>query len=333
METLSMKKITFIFVLVLISAVCIFAENSQQYILNFLEEFELDEYSMVTQYFAADIYQNDVLYQKIDTSRYFNGLSDFEKLLMLDDAIYDITLDYSKMFGIAYSLTAANHDIKYSALYITPTTTLVIPHTETFLTREIAGAIPETMHTYRFNTFVNTNQSAKTQVDGIYGLLNEMNAYYHWFVVSGYRLEYLYNNDGTPGEYIQIMREIYNQAFAFKELKYYSVMYLQYAKEHHPEIYKELLNNRVFCRAYGVIINYWDSWSSDCGSGVTSIQRLLHDNYGINYIKRDDDILFTTKNGTQYIVRTFQQQYLAIENELDQIKAFQILSEIDNNAE
>ena len=118
-----MKKYLVLAVLIIsIVAVCIADTSYIQLVYDIMENYQPDQYQMVTNYYSSAVYQNGELYPKIDISRYNTGLSDFEKLLMLDDFIYDICLDYSKMFGLAYSLTTANPDTKYSALYITPST-------------------------------------------------------------------------------------------------------------------------------------------------------------------------------------------------------------------
>ena len=37
---------------------------------------------------------------------------------------------------------------------------------------------------------------------------------------------------------------------AYAEFKYYILNYLYYAKKHHPDVYKGIVNNKEFCKAY-----------------------------------------------------------------------------------
>ena len=132
---------------------------------------------------------------------------------------------------------------------------IVVPYTETFPSKEMASSIPETLRTFRFGTYVDTDENSVpgmdpnlegTQQYGIYGLLNEFTAYC-WGC----------NNDVALQDYLtengmDVWRKP-NTLGSYIEFRYYILHYMLYAREHHPDIYQGILNNVEFRTAFSTV--------------------------------------------------------------------------------
>ncbi len=139
----------------------------------------------------------------------------------------------------------------YHSYYIGDNTSMLVKRTETFESAKIADSIPERLRTFRFKTYIAGSKYNSTQSYGIYGLLNEFNAYYH-----GNRAAYdmyPYYRDkisGGPGKWHGYFSGVNRSLSAYMEFKYYILKYLQYAKINYPAVYKGIIENREFSSAF-----------------------------------------------------------------------------------
>ena len=139
--------------------------------------------------------------------------------------------------------------------YIDETTKFVykFPKNKLFSARYLSETIPLNLRTYRYDSYIETkhlNQS--TQLNGIIGLMEEFNAYYH-----GSKAVY---------DFLPIYRETYGENFlwhwaseltsnadAFYEFDFFIKEYLWYAKKNYPALYSELKNDENFKTIYKTI--------------------------------------------------------------------------------
>jgi hypothetical protein len=134
--------------------------------------------------------------------------------------------------------------------------TIKIKNTENFPSKEIIPEIPAELITFRFEPYINnSSQYQSTQTEGIYGLLDEFDAYYQGTKVSydllGYCKENLFkNNSSSLNTFLIGLNGTY---FAYYEFKYFIYTYLLYAKEKHPAIFKKITANNNFITAFNKI--------------------------------------------------------------------------------
>lgn len=136
--------------------------------------------------------------------------------------------------------------------YIGGNANIIIKKAQTFPTREIASSISESLRTFRFKLYVDSESPyLGTQIDGIYGLLNEFNAYYHGIKASVDLYPYYRDNLGPdPEKWVDYFIDVNGQYFAYQEFKFFILKYLQYAETNHVEIYRNIINNQKFCKAF-----------------------------------------------------------------------------------
>lgn len=134
-----------------------------------------------------------------------------------------------------------------------PTSEIVVRESETFPARESKRACPEFLRArYRFTGYVdNPNDTHATQQSGIFGLLNELNAYNCGFTSQLELLGYLAREPARHrrfwGEYLTAPQGTMDAA---QEFRGFILAYLDYARQAHPAVYREVLANQEFVRAY-----------------------------------------------------------------------------------
>lgn len=161
--------------------------------------------------------------------------------------------------------------IDYYALYRGNKNTLLLPITNTFLTKKITNAIPTKLRTLRFTTYIDTEERLLgAQQHGVYGLLEEWNAYYHGTKTSFLSYDYYKNkNNNSPTDLLEYMQSVDGTFFAHAEFKFYILEYLLYARNNYPIIFKNILSNTAFKKAYkeinadftNLIMNYQEKRS------------------------------------------------------------------------
>jgi hypothetical protein len=131
--------------------------------------------------------------------------------------------------------------------YLDPFSSVCVefPKSKLFPSNELVRVIPESLRTFRFNTYVNAGPTQSTQCDGVVGLMDEFNAYYHGSKVL-YDLYPLFKEAYGTGVSWSWPSKFVSNADAFYEFDFFIKEYLLYAKQHHPSLYQELKTHPTF---------------------------------------------------------------------------------------
>lgn len=169
--------------------------------------------------------------------------SDQDRIInSINTAIHEETHGYSFAYSKGYRHTAYFTG-KKKAVHVT--------HTKVYRSKMMAGSIPKRLRTFRYNTYVaKPRANLASDVQGVYGLLNEFMAYQRGMNTTVLLFPYLRKQDADWGAWKSYISGCENDRQAYGEFKYYILHYLYYAKKHYPDIYKGIMNNRQFCRAY-----------------------------------------------------------------------------------
>lgn len=146
----------------------------------------------------------------------------------------------------------------YYAYLLDTTQTILVKLSKVFPSKQIYGYIQKNnLNTFRVSNYIGGNTS--TQSRGIFGLLNEYNAY---------RLEAMCNLNlfnyyrDTQGDYknwfIEYLKNTESVMTAYFEFKFFILYYLLYAKENQPKIYQDIITNSAFCKAFVLIENSFE---------------------------------------------------------------------------
>lgn len=129
-----------------------------------------------------------------------------------------------------------------------------VKYTDVFNSQQMASSVPEKLRTSRFATYVSEpDPYLSSDVDGVYGLLNEFTAYC-WGMNNTVSLYNYYKKSGSDlATWDSFINDGANGRQAYAEFNYYILHYLYYAKQHYPAVYKQIMKNTSFKKAYKFI--------------------------------------------------------------------------------
>jgi len=113
---------------------------------------------------------------------------------------------------------------------------------------------------FRYKTYIGIPQeNLGSQVDGIYGLVDELCAYYHGTKACFELYDFYYNTrcNGykNAGEWAHYVQSIASSYFAWYEFRLFISWYLEYAKKYHPDVFDSCMKNTRLRLAYTLIDN------------------------------------------------------------------------------
>jgi hypothetical protein len=136
-------------------------------------------------------------------------------------------------------------------IYLDPKTgwLLSFPESALFPSAKLQAVIPESLRTFRFDTYITGNTS--TQGEGVFGLLDEFHAYYQgslydYNTLSAYK-EAVGSDGHGLGRWIQYSKSSMSACYEFD---FFIHEYLLYMKQQFPENYNKLRMYSPFREAY-----------------------------------------------------------------------------------
>jgi hypothetical protein len=207
---------------------------------------------------------------------YMHGGDRFECLSDIGTNVHElnhlITTDYPYEYCRLHNRVFKEKNMYY--FYIdTGNERIVFSNVDYFPSADLISEIPEASRTFRFNLYIDGNTS--TQSDGLLGLLDEYNSYYHslntvWDLKSAYLSA---TNDMVKG-YIQWMSSLITDVEAYYEFRFFILEYLRYARLNKPEIYGQIKSepdlisvfNRITESFRTIVTKYDREISTNCKS-------------------------------------------------------------------
>lgn len=153
-----------------------------------------------------------------------------------------------------------------------------------FPSKELESKIPINLRTFRFNTYVQGDSS--TQGDGIIGLLDEFNAYYHgakymFDMLPVYKSIY-------PNSYLnEWVMKLQSEMTAFYEFDYWIKEYIMLAKEQHSQLYNTMMKDGSAFYIYKNIYNNYKDLISKYTSKVNIEKNSTSYNYSSEFWEED----------------------------------------------
>jgi hypothetical protein len=197
--------------------------------------------------------------------------------------------------------------------------------TTIFHSSEMASQIPAELRFPNFDMYINTTfDNLCTQHHGVFGLLEEFNAYY-WSTKCA--LDLLGYYDDEAGYDANLWRlfftEVYSTLYSFQEFKYFIITYLEYAKQAHPDIYQSLTSNNDFKEAYRRIHENHSTVAARFAKEKSRIFKKLR-KHGMEIIETDT---YTTINNAG--IYHYMDRYRAFENELKKLQYTSVLKDLE----
>ncbi len=227
----------------------------------FLRKYSSNSYHLVKQYQTSpERYQlgkiTISLGQKGSLLRFIDGHSDKEIVASLNTLVHEICHGYTRTMAYRYIQQDPKIEYhfgdKYLLFYIDSLRSILVHQTPVFPTSEIHRTIPKKLRTPRYETYIYpANPSLGAQVDGVYGLMDEWNAYYHGTRTDIELFEYYHQQaQHKPGYWLEFFSAVNGTYYAHLEFKYYILKYLLFAHQHHPNMFDQILSNKNFIEAF-----------------------------------------------------------------------------------
>lgn len=161
---------------------------------------------------------------------------------------------------------------------------VVVEETETYASEEMTVWIPEELHTTRFDEYVAPGcGNMDSNINGIYGLLDEFNAYWTDMNHSTAMFDYFCAQQQTVDAWRYYIIGCENSRQAYAEFRYYILTYLLYAKENYPAVYRQIMENEALRYAFKTVeANFaadiatyeYDLWRLEAGEIPGAIQNV-----------------------------------------------------------
>lgn len=218
---------------------------------------------------APESYQyqpQGVVYRKLDTPHFVEGSTDMELMTGLDFMIHETTHFVSGALAVQ-----ARDDFKTppGSLVVMPDTDvrILVPATDVFCSREMVDFVNPTLRrSSRFHPYVDTAENSGTQRYGVYGLLNEFNAYHAGTRAISDLLEFYLSapipkNSGLL--WMQRLADVAGNLTAYQQFRGFILSYLAFAKADHPQIHAEVTNGGGFARGFGAVDKAFGKMAAD----------------------------------------------------------------------
>ncbi len=182
---------------------------------------------------------------KTDFISYLEGYTEEEVVASLPTIVHKINHGYTSLlaFREMEKERIDNPGNRHELFYIRKNKSILVPRTRVFNSSELDQIIPKKFHTSRY-FYIHPSSGLKSHLQGIYGLVDEWNAYYHGTKTAVELFDYFNKKPDKRQQFIRYLKTINNQYTAYAEFKYYILNYLLYAKQSYPDIYKSLMNNK-----------------------------------------------------------------------------------------
>ncbi len=175
-------------------------------------------------------------------------------------------------------------DATYTVYYISANEEYLVKETPTFPSIEMANEITGDLRSFRWGTYINSNQKILgTQQSGVYGLLDEWAAYYNGFkttVLNFKEYKKAANEDVSNYEYF--LSDAGSTRIAYLEFKFYIVQYLHHASRKKKKIYQAIVNNTEFKKAFHAIDKAYAQVVSEYENRINDIKKVVEAD-GLNF--------------------------------------------------
>jgi hypothetical protein len=207
--------------------------------------------------YIAKTYNSNALailnYKNSDNfTKWSNGNSHYTILNSYGNVIHETCHSVNEDIGWLFNM----------GFYISPKIKISVSKTAVFRSSEIDKNIPEKWKKdiFRYKTYiqgVDNSDEISSIVNGIYGLMDEFDAYYQGTraVVELFEYYKTFANYSEPYYWTIYLSNCYSTIFANYEFNLFIAWYLKYAKTNYPDIYTLILNNKNLKVVYTLINN------------------------------------------------------------------------------
>lgn len=306
-----------------VSAQILSNKDAEAKILEYLEQYSPDEHTMMS-LLADTPTKFNIGGTQITLSReqsptvWLNERTEKGIIESLNTVVHETMHGFTSRY--AYVLLEKNPVDGYkfgdshSAFFLDKDEIYLVKHTDVFTSNKLKSEIPKALRTFRFNPYITPrDNNLGSQIQGIYGLMDEWNAYYHGTKTAYDLFEYYQQKANDDNKiYLEHVSNLAGTYFAYYEFKYYILKYLELARNDYPDIYAGIMSNENLRRAYTAIDNRFSTLLSQFEERLDIIENIVtSDNY--TSVHREDGYYFIGSNG----VGLFSEEAEMLKKELN----------------
>jgi len=324
-----MKRSHVLAVLALIAAVLILdplhlgAVSKKDVALDLLKRYSPSGYYVIDEYMKAPVKftigGSSTTVSRTDFGIYVQGSSAKEIAKSLNTAVHETCHGYTGTMALVYQQqSGAPAGEQYLCYYVGGTQAVPVRLTKVFRTQETAKTFTKTQRSFRFKTYVDTSSAdLGSQVHGIYGLLDELNAYYHGTRTSLDLLAFYQNEmPQTSATWLAFFQDVNGTYYAQLEFTLYIAKYLQYAKAKYPDIYQAIVANQAFRLAYSRVAANWRALIQEYFAVKEQVFASLRAaGYKVN--ETETMLMITDQSGKGQGLGNFRDVYAQLSKELE----------------
>lgn len=240
----------------------------------------------------------------------------------IDVAVHEETHGYSFHYA---------KDYYGMAYFVGKKKTVQVSYTKVYESKKMARSIPKRLRTFRYNTYVGRpTANLASNVRGAYGLLNEFMAYRAGMNTTISLFSYYKSKKADWNAWQGFISSCENNRLAYAEFKYYILHYLYYAKKYYPDIYKGIMGNGQFCRAYKKIESSYAKLIKTYAKDLKKLKSLLEAK-GYHVEANDEHFILYNNSGSGSGLRRFTEDYKKLQKEINKKKYRSIHSRLVRN--
>jgi len=236
-------------ILLMASACAEPAAVRRNFALDVLQEYAPDGYEVVSLYestpWSYALPGRSIQMSPADFMVFVRGSGEMDTVASLPTAVHETCHNFARKMPWYYLTQRKETWRECLAIPMRRGEVALVPITPTFPTKEIVPRIPATLRDIRFDIYVNSKTPEQTtQQSGVYGLLDEFNAYQQG-TRTALDLEGWYAKGGTPQAWERWRTGVEGLYSAHPQFKLFILAWLAQAREKHPEAYRAFLENRT----------------------------------------------------------------------------------------
>jgi len=247
--------IRLIFLLLLISPLFLGAQNSnkkaRQLLLNISKTETIDGFYILKK---VDNFKFQKYLSRKDTTGVLRGFG---------TVVHESCHELNSIIGNAIP----NPDFKnHNGYFITKGIEISLLHEDVYNAVELNKFVPKKLKNkiFRYGTYIGDPKKVfwmSSQVNGVYGMLDEFDAYYHGtkaqLKLYNFYFNYRCNGFENTDEWTNYLTNIAAEYYAYYEFNLFISWYLQYAKLRHPDTYEIVMNHADLRIVYTLLDNLY----------------------------------------------------------------------------
>lgn len=172
---------------------------------------------------------------------------------VIHESIHGYTSEKNYQFLAEHTPEGYTFRDNYSAYFIDKEEIILVKHTEGYNSNELKKDIPKDLRTFRYSPYIAPRSNLGSQQEGIYGLLDEFNAYYQGAKMVWLLLPYFEALDDPNEGFQDFVSEFSSDRLAFYEFTYFTLKYLIRSERTYAYEYKDIINNIPLRKAYTAV--------------------------------------------------------------------------------